>query len=151
MHGEIRNWVEKIPGGGDGLKARAWGWRMTEERVGGFDPGPYKAWGERRERRREEALDARVSAARGFLPYLRDEFLRIDPDIRSIVLFGSLARGRPRRVDFDIDIAVRSERYLELVAWALRQEWKIDVVDLESVGEAVLAGIESYGESLYER
>lgn len=71
--------------------------------------------------------------------------------MQKIVLFGSLAWGKPKRLDFDIDVAVRSERYLKLVSWTLDQTWKIDLVDLDQVSGSVLEGLEETGVVLYEK
>lgn len=73
----------------------------------GFDPGPFRQGLAKRERKRLQACAARMGKAREFLPMIRLAFLEIDPELRIIVLFGSLARGIPRRVNFDIDIGVR--------------------------------------------
>ena len=72
-----------------------------------------------------------MKRARAFRPELVKAFRTIDPDLRLVVLFGSLAEGTVRGEDFDLDIAVRSGRYLQLVAWGLDQDYKIDVVDLD--------------------
>jgi predicted nucleotidyltransferase len=95
--------------------------------------------------RRREA----VKRARRFLPELVRAFRRIDPDIGTIVLFGSLAEGTVRGEHFDIDIAVRSGRYLQLVAWALDQSFKIDVLDLDAARPHLAERIRSGGEVLY--
>jgi hypothetical protein len=116
-----------------------------------FDPTPFRNTLARKRTLHEVATKERAKLARDFLPRIRDAFLCIDPDIRSIILFGSLSRGVPRRENFDIDIGVRSDRYLRLLAWALKQEWKIDVVDLCSLDGTILVGIETEAEILYER
>ncbi|MDP3177729.1 MAG: nucleotidyltransferase domain-containing protein [Spirochaetaceae bacterium] len=126
---------------------------MTRDRSGpgGFDLSRYRAAAERREGRRKAAKAERREKALAFLPRIREAFLEIDPEVKAILLFGSLARGEPEREGFDIDIAVRSERYLGLVSWALRQEWKIDVVDLDTIAGTPLVGLEKESEVLYER
>ena len=97
------------------------------------------------QRRTREA----VKRARAFLPELVKAFRTIDPDLRLIVLFGSLAEGTVRGEHFDLDIAVRSERYLQLVAWALDQDYKIDVIDLDAARSHIAERIRSRGEVLY--
>jgi predicted nucleotidyltransferase len=89
-----------------------------------FEPEPFRAGLAERERKRRADVEERAGRAREFLAKIRDAFIDIDPDIRTIVLFGSLARGIPRRGNFDIDIGVRSTRYLGLVSWALDQQMK---------------------------
>lgn len=122
-----------------------------EKGTPGFDPSPYRSGWERSGRERAHAISDRLARARAFLPELVDAILRVDPDIKKILLFGSIAKGRVRHLDFDIDIAVDSDRYVRIVAWALRQEWRIDVVDLRSVAGSPLEGIANEGEVLYER
>lgn len=116
-----------------------------------FDAERYRPALVKKRQRRVARTLARVQTAREFIPVIVDSFLRIDPAIDRIILFGSLARGIPERLDFDIDIGVRSGRFLKLVAWALDQEWKIDVVDIDSLDGSILQGIDSRAEILYER
>jgi predicted nucleotidyltransferase len=119
--------------------------------TGTFDPLPYRAGWKKRSREVQKRVEERFACAQKFLPELVRSFLAIDPELQKIILFGSLARGIPKREDFDIDIGVRSDRYFALVGWALRQEWKIDVVDLDSISESFLEDIESKGVVLYEK
>jgi len=100
-------------------------------------------------RRRARRIREREKRAGAFLPTLVRAFRDIDPDIERIVLFGSLARGGVRTEHFDIDVAVRSGRYLRLVAWALDQEFKIDVIDLDDARECIAERIRSEGQVLY--
>ncbi|HOV37549.1 MAG TPA: nucleotidyltransferase domain-containing protein [Spirochaetales bacterium] len=119
--------------------------------TGTFDPSPYRDGWKKRSREVQKRIEERFARVQEFLPELIRSFLAIDPELQKIILFGSLARGMPKREDFDIDIGVRSDRYFALVGWALRQEWKIDVVDLDSISESFLEDIESKGVVLYEK
>jgi len=103
----------------------------------------------RENQKAEQRTREAVKLARAFLPELVKAFRRIDPDLRLIVLFGSLAEGTVRGEHFDLDIAVRSERYLQLVAWGLDQDYKIDVIDLDAVRPHIAERIRSRGEVLY--
>lgn len=116
-----------------------------------FDPGPFRRGLEARNAQRQVRIEERTRQARAFLPRLREAFLQIDPELGRLVLFGSLARGIPSHEDFDIDIGVSSARYLKLVAWALDQEWKVDVIDLDAVSGSFLEGIENGAEVLYDK
>jgi predicted nucleotidyltransferase len=100
-----------------------------------------------RERARIESkkADAMVEVER-----LRREFMRIDPTIRKIVLFGSLAEDRVTRIDFDIDLAVSSDRYLSLVSASLDSTFPVDCVDIDALPPGYRAGIERYGRVLHE-
>jgi len=62
----------------------------------------------------------------------------------------SLVTGRVRRIDFDIDLAVDSDRYFRIVDWSLRQPFPIDVVDLQSIDEGFAEEVERHGRILYE-
>jgi len=115
-----------------------------------FDPAPYREGMQRRAEESRMRIAERAGRARAFLPVLVSAFCQIDPDIRKILLFGSLAKGMPDREGFDIDIGVRSSRYLRLVAWALDQEWKIDVVNIDDTAGTIVEGLESTGRTLYE-
>jgi predicted nucleotidyltransferase len=104
----------------------------------------------RQNRLEKERIEKRIEKAREFLATLVAEFLRIDPDIKKIVLFGSLAEGTVSREGFDIDIAVSSEGYLKLAAWCLNQPFTIDCIDLESASSHIAERIDERGEVLYE-
>ena len=78
-------------------------------------------------------------------------FLEIDPEIDTIVLFGSLAEDDVFSIHFDIDLAVRSEKYLKLVSCGLSSSFPVDVVDLDHVAQPIRASIEKYGKILYEK
>jgi predicted nucleotidyltransferase len=103
----------------------------------------------RENRRKERRIRERERRARAFLPDLVQAFRAIDPDIGAIVLFGSLAEGAVRSEHFDIDIAVRSAKYLKLVAWALNQGFRIDVVDIDGAPPHIAERIRAMGEVLY--
>ena len=107
----------------------------------------------RRIRREAAARDARIKEARIEIRELVEDFRRIDPEIRSIALFGSLATGRVRSRWFDIDMAVdcTPEKYLDLVSRALRSPFDVDVVEIRTCMEGLLRAIERDGEVLYER
>jgi len=78
-------------------------------------------------------------------------FLEIDPEIDTIVLFGSFAEDDVFSIHFDIDLAVRSEKYLKLVSCGLSSSFPVDVVDLDHVAQPIRASIEKYGKILYEK
>jgi hypothetical protein len=118
---------------------------------GPFDPEPFRKGLARRAKEKEFAIERRVAEARAFLDIAKEAFLRIDPRMRKLLLFGSLSHGRPSSLDFDMDLAVSSDRYLRLVAWTLDQEWKIDLVDLDGIAGTKLADLETEAEILYEK
>ena len=82
---------------------------------------------------------------------LKEDFLNIDENIDKIILFGSLAENSIESIDFDIDLAVRSDKYYQLTAAALKSEFKVDVVDLDNVHERIKQSILKYGKVIYEK
>jgi len=90
-----------------------------------------------------------VREAKRFLPELVRAFRALDPEIRAIVLFGSLGEGTVRGEHLDIDIAVRPGRYRKLVAWALDQDFRIVVLDLDAERPHIVDRILTRGEVLH--
>jgi predicted nucleotidyltransferase len=103
----------------------------------------------RRRAKRAVLLAARVDEANREIDRLVAEFRRIDPELDRIVLFGSLARSRVTRLSFDIDLAVSSRRYLELLGPALASPFKVDLVDLETASPYVREAISRDGVEKY--
>ncbi len=100
----------------------------------------------------EEILIAqRTARALAEANRLKADFLKIDPNMKRLVLFGSLAEGRANTPHFDIDLAVDSELYMKLVSRALDSEITVDLIDLNNVRPNILAEIERYGKILYEK
>ncbi|MDA8426565.1 MAG: nucleotidyltransferase domain-containing protein [Treponema sp.] len=122
-----------------------------DERVLAAGAATIKAFREKRAAEEKKLRIGRIAEARAALPSLVEEIRRIDPGIRTILLFGSLARGEPRSARFDIDLAVDSDKYLQLVSWALDQSFAVDVVCLDDLDPAFRASILEYGKVLYER
>jgi predicted nucleotidyltransferase len=102
------------------------------------------------ERKRRTAV--RATEARRAVTELARRLVEVDPEISRIVLFGSLAEQEiPANEDFDIDLAVETERYLELAAVAEACPFPVDLVDLHNVREAVAREIRTYGTVLYDK
>lgn len=112
--------------------------------------GQYQARLERRER---EAAQTRADKARHEAGRLVHSFLDIDPELRRLVLFGSLATGRITSSDFDIDLAVlcSPEKFFALVSTALDSEFEVDLVDLATVDARIRRSIDRDGVVLYEK
>ena len=72
------------------------------------------------------------------------------PPVRRVFLFGSLAEDRVRSLSFDIDLAAEGGDLLRCILIAEKSEFHVDVVALESLPEAMRAGVESHGVVLYE-
>ena len=71
----------------------------------------------------EQKIREKIRAAHEEVRRLAAQFLEIDPGIKTIVLFGSLAENNVFSIHFDIDLAVRSEKYLQLVGCGLKSSF----------------------------
>jgi len=107
-------------------------------------------------RRRKAKMGAEISkrrrrahvAARKAVKLLKSEF-----GAKEVILFGSLARRGGFSLFSDIDLAARgipSDRFFEAVDTVLRlsEEFKIDLVELETCSPALLKNIEKDGRLL---
>ena len=104
----------------------------------------------RRKRQENELARARrVTAANNEIERLVKSFKRTDPKLQRIVLFGSLARGSVERLDFDIDVAVESSRYMDLLGTALDSDFKIDLIDLTSASRYIRQSVDRDGVELF--
>jgi len=107
----------------------------------------------KREAKAQRALEERVKAAEREIETLLAQFLAIDPGLQQVILFGSLAKKTVRSINFDIDLAVRCspDKFLRLVGAAFNSEFAVDVVDLDTVNQALRQFILSDGIVLYEK
>lgn len=103
----------------------------------------------RRNREAERRRAERLSRARDEAPLIAAALARIDPAVREVWLFGSVATGRTGREEFDIDLAVRGGDVISLYARLPDSEFEVDLVDLDSVGERFRSMIYRRGERLY--
>ena len=113
----------------------------------------YVASSKRRSRNEELLRKERIEEAWKELKILIDDFISIDPDLRRIVLFGSLATGNVRSSQFDIDLAIEctSSSYMSLVSRTLDSQFDIDLVELPRAPEYLREAIARDGNLLYER
>lgn len=95
------------------------------------------------------SLQARIEEAHREVDRLVREFRSIDPDLECVVLFGSLARGDVTRLTFDIDLAVSSRHYIDLLRPALDSAFDVDLIDLESASQYILDAIKRDGVEKY--
>lgn len=106
-------------------------------------------------RRKNEIADqqtrSRIDQAEAEIDRLRKRFLDIDPDMEAMILFGSLATQSVRSIDFDVDIAVKSQHYLKLLAEALNSPFKVDLVDLDTIDKHIKQRIDQTGKLIYEK
>jgi predicted nucleotidyltransferase len=99
----------------------------------------------------ERRIEQKIREAHEEVKRLTARFLEIDPELNEIVLFGSLAEGGVFSPHFDIDLAVSSEKYLQLVGCGLNSSFPVDVVDLDRVARPIKDSIKKYGKTLYEK
>ena len=97
----------------------------------------------------ELARARRVTAAKNETDRLVKSFRSTDPKLQRIVLFGSLARGNVKRLKFDIDLAVESSRYMDLLEIALDSEFKIDLIDLTTASRYIRRSVNREGAELF--
>lgn len=116
-----------------------------------FDPERYAA-GLRRENERE-ASAIRESARRA-----RDEAQRLaadiaarDPAVRAVYLFGSLASGEPRHLNFDIDLALDGGDVYAAEEVAESSPFEVDVVSLARLPDETRRRIRESGEVIFRR
>jgi predicted nucleotidyltransferase len=99
------------------------------------------------ESRRKARIDAALAEARRLTRRFREE----DPELRRVILFGSLATGEVGDREPDIDLAVESSRYLRLVSIGLDSPFEVDVVDLGTARKAIVEAVHRDGKVLYAR
>ena len=96
-----------------------------------------------------QKLAARLSAAKEELRDLVAAFKKADPELRRVILFGSMARQDVKRLEFDIDLAVDSERYNDLLGIAMDSEFKVDLIDLASASPYIVESVKRDGVEIY--
>jgi len=74
-----------------------------------------------------------------------------DSDVRSVILFGSLAEDGPRRKDFDIDLAIVGGDVYKAMDAADDSPFKVDIVSLERLPPHVRDRIARRGVDLTAR
>ena len=110
-----------------------------------FDPSPFVEG-----IRRANAAEAEKIRERAFLA--KEEALRLaaaiherDSAVRSIFLFGSLAHGQPKRLDFDIDLALEGGDLYRALDITEGSAFRVDLVDLRLLPERSAAQIREQG------
>lgn len=98
---------------------------------------------------REREIEERQAVATAQIERLVGLFRDADPQLRAVVLFGSLAHGTPRSPHFDIDLAVDSNRYWELLGIALDQPIPVDLIDFPRASPHIRDRISAEGRYLY--
>jgi predicted nucleotidyltransferase len=116
-----------------------------------FDPERYAA-GLRRDNEREAAAVRHAAErARAEARRIAAEIGRRDENVRSVYLFGSLASGDPRHLEFDIDLALDGGSVYAAEEIAESFPFHVDVVSLARLPEETRRRISSRGTVLYTR
>jgi predicted nucleotidyltransferase len=106
-----------------------------------FDPEPFVRH-YREANAREEALIAeRAARALDEAKRLAREIRAADQGVRGVILFGSLAEGGPRRIDFDIDLALEGGDLYRALDIVEDSSFDVDLVSLERLHDHVRARI----------
>lgn len=98
----------------------------------------------------EAALERRLTSARDEAGRLATAIAQI-PGVRKVLLFGSVARGRPFAFDSDIDLAIEGGDILEAMAIVEASSFSVDVVDLDRFDLPRRSRLLSEGWVLYEK
>ena len=116
-----------------------------------FDPNRY-AIGLRRENERErERIRELAQRARMEARRLASEMGEADAGVRAVHLFGSLATGEPRNLNFDIDLALDGGDVFSAQEVAESSSYEVDVVSLERLRPELRTLILETGEVIYRR
>lgn len=102
-----------------------------------FDPEPYASGLRRRNDRERAQIEERLAQAKIEAQRLARAILAADASVRAVYLFGSVAAGQPKHIDFDIDIALEggdSYRAMDIVQ---SSPFDVDIVDLARIPEHV--------------
>lgn len=113
-----------------------------------FDPEPYarrilKENEVLRRRIRERREEAILEAER-----LAKAIVAADPEVRRVFLFGSLAEGMPKNLNFDIDLAIDGGDLYLAMGITDDSPFKVDIVELESLPEHVRKRVLEKGREL---
>jgi predicted nucleotidyltransferase len=115
-----------------------------------FDPRPYIAYYKSKNEEEERLIRARAADALHEARRLAREIRAADPTVRAVILFGSLAEEGPRRLDFDIDLALQGGDVFKAMDVTEGSPFDVDVVDFERLPEHIRTRIRTRGVILTE-
>jgi predicted nucleotidyltransferase len=110
-----------------------------------FDPRPFAAHYRASNEAELQAIRTRADAARIEAQRLALAIHKADPHVRAVLLFGSLAEGGPRRLDFDIDLALDGGDVYKALDLTESSPFDVDVVRLDLLPEHLRARIRARG------
>ena len=114
-----------------------------------FDPTPYAEGIRELNRREAERIEARLARARDEAERLAKRIAEADDRVARVILFGSVATGRPSREDFDIDLAVDGGDPDLATDQIRKAEFEVDIVALGRLPEGMRRMVEDRGEILF--
>ena len=104
-----------------------------------------------RERKERDAkLTSRKEEAYKEVNRLVEVFNNIDPHLERIILFGSLATGTVRSLDFDIDLSFEGSEFYLCVSEALKSSFRVDLVDYRACARHIKEEIDTTGRIIYD-
>ncbi len=110
-----------------------------------FDPRPYIAYYNAKNEEERRAIRARAEEALREAHRLAQGIQQADPQVRAVILFGSLAEEGPRRLDFDIDLALLGGDVDKAMDVVDKSAFDVDVVDFDLLPEHIRARIQAKG------
>lgn len=110
-----------------------------------FDPNRYAQGLIRMNAAEEEAVSRRLDAAFNEAARIARLIKENDPEVRRVILFGSVARRNPSRLDFDIDLALDGGDTYKAMDITEASSFEVDIVDLRLLAERIHKGILEHG------
>lgn len=120
---------------------------MKKEGMKKFDPAPYAAFHRLRNAKEEEKIRIRMGEAREEAHRMAVLFAE-EAGVKRVILFGSLAEGTVRNIDFDIDLAIVGGDEMRAQVIAERSSFCIDLTDYEDLPRHIQQRIDDYGEDV---
>jgi predicted nucleotidyltransferase len=116
-----------------------------------FDPRPFAEHYKKANAAELRVIQDRANQARKEARHLAELIVAGDPDVREIVLFGSLAEEGPRRLDFDIDLGMVGGDLSKALQIIEGSPFKVDLVDLDRIPAHIKSRIAASGIQLRRR
>ena len=114
-----------------------------------FDPKAAAARVRSRNRREEKEITNRAIKATEIARKLAMKIGAGDSGVKRVLLFGSLAEGMPRTLDFDIDLAIDGGDIYLAMDVTEGCEMKVDLVDINRVADHIRKRIETKAIELF--
>lgn len=110
-----------------------------------FDPLPYVEGIMKLNQAEEKDIRIRAGLARDEARRLAESIRTRDGEVESVILFGSLALGEPKRIDFDIDLALEGGDIYKAMDAVEDSLFRVDLVDLRLLPEDMSSRIREVG------